>query len=136
EVLGDDELPVAPQPTPAAAAALAGRIEVGPFAAVVVVVVDNVPIVDDQAARPLEPDVDGARGQRLFLPRLERRAVHPVGDAVVLPGEVVEAFAHEAAVDAEVFLAVRAGRAGPQLERARGFGRQVGLEDAALFAVD
>src|SRR5205823_13256426 len=136
EVFRRHQFSLAPQAAAAAPAAFSGRIEVAAFAVVVVIVVDHVPVVDDQAPRSFEPDVDRAGGQRLLLPRLQRLAIHPMGYAVVLPREIVEALAHEAAVDAKVLLPVLARLAGAQFERALAFGREISLEYEALRTVD
>src|SRR5207244_10817918 len=63
------------------------------------VIVGHVPVVDDEAARALQPDVDRTRSERLFLPCLERGAVHAVRHAIVLPREVIEPLADETAVE-------------------------------------
>jgi hypothetical protein len=67
-----------------------------------VVVVDHVPVVHDEPPGALDPDVDAARDEGLRGPGLEAGPVGAVGDAVVLPGEVVVPLAHEPAVDLEV----------------------------------
>ena len=129
EVLGHHQPPVAPQPAAAAAPAGPGRVEVGPLAVVAVVVVGHVPVVDHQPARALEPDVDGAAGERLARPGLETLAVDAVGHPVVLPGEVVVALAHEAAVGPEVPGPARGRLAQRQREDALPARGQVGQED-------
>ena len=58
EVARDAELAVAPDRAAPAAAGGARGVEVGAFAVVAVVVVRHVPVVDDQAARALHPDVE------------------------------------------------------------------------------
>ena len=98
EVARYGRLVVRPDRGATAAARRLHRIEVGAVAVVAVVVVGHVPLVDDEAVGALDPDVDAAGGEGLFLPDLQVGAVHAVGDAVVLPGEVVVALAHEAAV--------------------------------------
>jgi hypothetical protein len=52
-----------------------------------------------------------------------------VGDAVVLPGEVVEAFAHEASVDPVLLSRWKTARLEAQGEATLATGREVGLED-------
>ncbi len=105
EVLRDGERPVDHQAAAAAAAGPAGGVEVAPLAVVAVVVVDEVPVVQDEAPGALAPRVDRAARERLLRERLQGRAVDAEGDPVVLPREVVLALAHEAAVDAVVLAA-------------------------------
>ena len=53
-----------------------------------------VPTVDDEVAKPFRPYIDAARAQLALAGRrrVQPRAVHPVTDPVVLPGEIVESF--------------------------------------------
>ena len=76
----------------------------------------------------LHPDVDAAGRERLLLPDLQIRSVHPVGDAVVLPDEVVVPLAHEAAVDLEVVGLERGARARLDAEGLALLGAEIGLE--------
>ena len=129
EIPRNEELPVGPDAAAAAAARRTGGISVDTLAGIGVVVVDHVPVVDDQLRGAFGPDVDRAAGERFAFPGDEGFAVRPVRDAIVLPGEIVEALAHETAVSAEVFFRVLALRAGGH---GKGFclaGREVGLED-------
>ena len=132
EVLRDGERPVDHEAAAAAAARPAGGVEVATLAVVAVVVVDEVPVVEDQPPRALAPGVDRAARERLLLERLEGLAVDPEGHPVVLPGEVVVALPHEAAVDAVVGEPRLAGLAEDQGELPRLARGEVRLEDETV----
>src|SRR5262249_44493143 len=123
------KLSVGPEPVPATAARGAGGICVETFALIGVIVVDHVPVVDNQSVGALGPDVDRAAGEWLAFPRDQCLAVSAMRAPIVLPGEVVEPLAHETAVRAKVFLRVFALLSGSNREAFALIRREVGLKD-------
>ena len=76
----------------------------------------------------LHPDVDAAGRERLLLPGLQVRSVHAVGDAVVLPDEVVVPLAHEAAVGRKSSLERRRACPPRRVKVLLSLGAEIGLE--------
>src|ERR1039458_2062209 len=103
EISGGIELALGPDSGAAIAAGLAGGIEIAALAVLLVIIVHHIPIIDDQLGGVFAPDVDGAGSKRLLRPGFKLLAIHAVGDAIVLPGEIVTALAYEAAVRLVVF---------------------------------
>ena len=102
---------------------------------VFVIVVDEVPVVDCELGRLLHPGINRAAGERLAYPGLERLAIHAERNLVVLPGEIIEAFADETAVDPEVLLAVLPHLSEFQGKARRGFRLEVDLKDERVVVV-
>src|ERR1019366_8437739 len=123
------ELAVGPDSGAAIAAGLAGGIEIAALAVLLVVIVHHVPVVDDEFGDALGPDIDGAGSKRLLRPGFELLAIHAVGDAVVLPGEIVAALADEAAVGLVVFDAGELAVAGGGQEDAGLARSEIGLKE-------
>ena len=55
-----------------------------------------------------------------------------MGDAIVLPGEIVESLAHESAVHAKILFLVLVRFARPQVERLLSLRRNIGLKDQPI----
>src|ERR1017187_3200392 len=115
---GGIKLAVHPDTGAAVAAGFAGSIEISALAVLLVIIVHHVPIIDDQFGGVFAPDIHGAGSKRLLGPGFEFLAIHAVGDAVVLPGEIVAALADEAAVGLVVFDAGELAVAGGEQEDA------------------
>src|SRR6185503_6644494 len=104
EVVAGPELRAVPDAGAASAARAADAIEVEAFAFAVLVelvVALRVPAIDHGIRHALAPHVDAAAAQPLHAGgrRIQRRAVHAMRDAIVLPGDVVQALGHEARID-------------------------------------
>ena len=90
-----------PDAQTAAAAGGGDTIHVHALALVLVVVVVAfvIPAIDDGVADPLAPEIETAGNEHLFAAARggrggKRRTVGAMGDAVVFPGEIIQAFGH------------------------------------------
>src|ERR1035441_1062135 len=133
---GGIEFAVGPDTGAAIAAGFAGGIEIAALAVLLVVIVHHVPVVDDEFGDALDPDIDRAGSERLLRPGFELLAIHAVGDAIVLPGEIVPALADEAPIGLIVFHAGDLAVAGGEQEDKRLARREIGLkEEFFIFTV-
>src|ERR1039457_5116601 len=126
---GGIEFAVGPDTGAAIAAGFAGGIEIAALAVLLVVIVHHVPVVDDEFGDALDPVIDGAGSKRLLRPGFEFLAIHAVGDAVVLPGEIVAPFADEAAIGLVVFDTGELAIADSEQEDARLVRSEIGLKE-------
>ncbi len=99
---------------------------------VLVIIVHHVPLVDHQVAHALGPHVHGTADQLIPGERFEFLAVHTMGDAVVLPGEIVAPLAHKTAVRLVIGRERQLPVAHGQQEDARLFGREIGLKQQLI----
>src|SRR6185437_4259727 len=101
KVRGRIQMATAPNAIATATARASSGVKIPALTVIAMIIVNHVPVVDNQAMDSLDPHIHGTAGQWLLRPGFESLAVHAMRDVVVLPREVIFALAYKAAIGLE-----------------------------------